>query len=253
MKKYYQNKTFEPTRSPSRLQSEISLKTTDYPLKKTSTCYPKVTKFPKPDPPEPFAFSSYELSNISPPTHPKFKLKSHSNVAFLMAQKLKIKRLNLSQPNPQKSKRVHLLSAYTPQTHINNPFSLLNLNKSTHQFFGSNGKGVTGMVEVLGDVEKAPCEGDVNRVAGVLEGRIGPGLSFGKSRAWGKDIVGGSGEGVIKGERGKGVDGLGRVKSLLDGYDMDVMGDEVFEGFGTTGMNNVGSTWGSHFYGEEEG
>jgi hypothetical protein len=144
MKKYYQNKTFEPTQSPSRRQSEISRKNTDQTLKKTSTCYPKVPKFPKPDPPEPFAFSSYELSNISPPTHPKFKFKSHSNIASLMAQKLKIKRLNLSQPNPQKSNRVHLLSAYTSQTHPNNPFSLLNLNKSTHQFFGSNGKGVTG-------------------------------------------------------------------------------------------------------------
>lgn len=109
------------------------------------------------------------------------------------------------------------------------------------------------MVEVLGDVEKAPCEGNVNRVAGMLEGRIGPGLSFGKSRAWGKEVAGGSGVEIINGERGKGFDGLGRKKSLLDGYDMDVMGDEVFEGFGTTELNNVGSTGDSHFYGEEEG
>jgi hypothetical protein len=346
MKKYYQNKTFEPARSPSRRHSEIFPKNMDYTLKKKTTCYPKVTKMPKmtkPDFPEPFAFSSYELTNDSPSTTPKFRFKSQYNIASLMAQKRKIKRLDLTQPNPSKSNPVHLLNCYTPKTHPTNPnhpdnenmikstnllgsteknifdqsLTQTNLNNSekliscskiadkkfdfdfynsTHQFFGPGNKGVSrddangeygslrfringrvvggldaeegpkqkcgvgsGRAQVgegtvvLGDMGKAGYDAGVNKPVRVVGGWIGAGLSFKKSRAWGKDVGGGRDIEIIKENKEKGFDVVGRKKSLLDGYHMDVMVDGPFEGFGTMELNNVGSPGDSHFYVEEEG
>ena len=108
-----------------------------------------------------------------------------------------------------------------------------------------------------GDRDGVPYGYNGDKLGRVAGGGVGGGLSFKKSKAWGKDRnphpVHGSNIEIRKGDREKGFDLLGRKKSLVDGFHMDVIVDEPFEGFGTSELDNVGSPGDVNFYVEKEG